>query len=174
MSDKRHGNHGRDRQATGGRRRAVWLGAAAVALGVLAALVWMLQAGNLAASPIEFTDVREQTRQFMAYYDSIQLTPEQEAVKKEALSAVPAPCCSDNTAYTCCCPCNMAKTWWGLAHHLIADRGLGAKEVQAAVEAWIEFINPEGFSGNSCYTGGCVKPFKGNGCGGMDPNRVVF
>lgn len=174
MSDKRHGNHGRDRQATGGRRRAVWLGAAAVALGVLAALVWMLQAGNLAASPIEFTDVREQTRQFMAYYDSIQLTPEQEAIKKAALGAIPAPCCSDNSAYTCCCPCNMAKTWWGLAGHLIVERGYDAEQVRTKVAEWIEFIGPDGFSGDACYTRGCSRAFHENGCGGMNDREVVF
>ena len=95
-------------------------------------------------------------------------------VKRRALSRIKAPCCSDNSAYTCCCPCNMAKTWWGLAHHLIADEGLGAQEVGAAVESWIDFIGPQGFSGNACYTGGCPRPFHRNGCGGMDHNRVVF
>ena len=59
------------------------------------------------------------------------MTPEQEAIKKTALTKIPAPCCSDNTAYTCCCPCNMAKTWWGLANHLIANEGYGAEQVQA-------------------------------------------
>ena len=82
---------------------------------------------------------------------------------RQALSRIPAPCCSDNSAYTCCCPCNMAKTWWGLSHHLIANEGYDADEVQAAVEEWIEFINPKGFSGNACYTGGCPRPFHRNG-----------
>ena len=40
--------------------------------------------------------------------EPIELTPEQELIKKKALSKIPAPCCSDNSAYTCCCPCNMA------------------------------------------------------------------
>ena len=127
------------------------------------------------ASSMAFFDVRSQTLEFIGYNSSIQLTPEQEAVKKEALTALPAPCCSDNTAYTCCCPCNMAKSAWGLANHLIADQGYGAEEVQAAVEEWHEFINPAGFSGDVCYTaGGCGRPFNKNGCGGMNENSVVF
>ncbi len=93
---------------------------------------------------------------------------------RRALSQIPAPCCSNNTALTCCCPCNMAQTWWGLAKHLIADEGYGVEEVKAAVEEWFEFINPDGFSGDVCYTGGCDRPFADNGCGGMDPQRVVF
>ena len=123
---------------------------------------------------IEFSEVRRQTLEFIAYDDSITLTPEQEAVKKEALSAIPAPCCSDNTAETCCCPCNMAKSIWGLTKHLIADEGYSAVQVRKAVEGWIEFINPAGFSGDVCYTGGCRRPFHRNGCGGMDKTNVVF
>ncbi len=157
------------------RRKASWLAAAAVAVIAVVSLgAWLQDEEGAVASPIEFRDVREHTREFIAYNRSIKLTPEQESVKKEALSAIPAPCCSDNTAYTCCCPCNMAKTWWGLASHLIANEGYGAEEVQAAVEAWIEFINPKGFTGKACYTGGCVRPFHRNGCGGMDEHNVVL
>jgi hypothetical protein len=153
----------RARSGAIGRVRATLTAAFALAtLGAGAALL-----GSAAASPIEFTDVEKQARQFMEYYKSIELTPEQEEIKKEALSRIPAPCCGDNTAYTCCCPCNMAKSWWGLSHHLIANEGANADEVQAAVEAWIEFIGPDGFSGNACYTGGCKRAFKHNGCGGM-------
>ena len=126
------------------------------------------------AASTSFSDVRSQTLEFIGYNSSIQLTPEQEAIKKEALTALPAPCCSDNSAYTCCCPCNMAKSTWGLANHLIAEKGYGADEVQAAVQEWHEFINPAGFSGDVCYTGGCGRPFNKNGCGGMNENNVVF
>lgn len=128
---------------------------------------------STAEADLEFTDVRTQAREFVGYYQSIQLTPEQEAVKKEALSALPAPCCSDNTAYTCCCPCNMAKTVWGLSNHLIADKGYDAAQVKKAVEEWIAFINPDGFSGNVCYTGRCNQPWAKGGCGGMS-GEVVF
>lgn len=116
---------------------------------------------------IEFTDVPEQSKQFIEWERSIQLTPEQEAVKKEALEAIPAPCCSDNTAYTCCCPCNMSKTTWGLSNWLIAEKGASAEQVRAKAEEWIAAINPDGFSGDVCYTGGCGRPMHQNGCGGM-------
>ena len=85
------------------------------------------------ASAIEFTDVAKQTREFIDYYHSIELDAEQDAIKREALSRIPAPCCSDNSALTCCCPCNMAKSWWGLAQHLIANEGLDADAVETTV-----------------------------------------
>ncbi len=163
-------------KTTAGRSRARYWMAGGLAAGLAILTVVVLAPGqrSAGASTIEFTDVREQTREFMGYNKSIQLTPEQEAVKKEALSAIPASCCSDNSAYTCCCPCNMAKTWWGLANYLIAERGAGVEEVRATVQEWMEFINPQGFSGDSCYTGGCVRPFHRNGCGGMNEAQVVF
>ena len=147
---------------------------AAGAIAVLAAGALLREEPVAGESPFGFTDVRKHTKEFIGYYNTIQLTPQQELVKQKALSRIPAPCCSDNTAYTCCCPCNMAKTWWGLSHHLIAEKGYGAKEVQATVEGWIDFIGPKGFSGNACYTGGCARPFHRNGCGGMNEKRIVF
>jgi len=143
------------------------LGAAAVVL--LAAYgFWVATA----AADLEFTDARTQAREFAGYNQSIQLTPEQEAVKKEALTAIPAPCCSDNTSYTCCCPCNMAKTIWGLSNWLIAEKGYDAPQVKKAVEDWIAFINPAGFSGDVCYTGRCGLPWAKGGCGGMGAEMI--
>ncbi|MFQ5527860.1 MAG: hypothetical protein ACE5GX_16580 [Thermoanaerobaculia bacterium] len=156
-------------------RSLPWLAMAAGAVFAVVAIGALLQDESAAvASPIEFSDVKQQTREFIGYYNSIKLTPEQELIKRQALSKVPAPCCSDNSAYTCCCPCNMAKTWWGLSHHLIVDEGYGADGVRAAVEGWIDFINPKGFSGDACYKGGCVRPFHRNGCGGMSEKQIVF
>ncbi len=126
------------------------------------------------AKEIEFTDLEKQTREFIAYEGSIQLTPAQEAIKKAALEAIPAPCCSDNTAYTCCCPCNMALTIWGLAAVMITEQGADAQAVQAKVKEWIEYINPDGFSGDVCYTGGCGRSFRDGGCAGMSADRPVF
>jgi hypothetical protein len=123
---------------------------------------------------ITFQDVPTQTEQFIAWNESIQLTPAQEAIRVEALSAIPAPCCSDNSAATCCCPCNMAKSVWGLSKHLITEKGAGVAEVRQAAQDWFAFINPEGFSGDVCYTGGCGKAFHENGCGGMRHDRPVF
>jgi hypothetical protein len=127
------------------------------------------------SSTVTFSDVEKQTREFIGYNDSIQLTAAQEAIKKEALQAIPAPCCSDNTAYTCCCPCNMAKSIWGLSAYLIAKQGMAADAVRTKVKEWIDFINPAGFSGDVCHTaGGCTRAFKSNGCGGMHPSQLVF
>jgi hypothetical protein len=120
-----------------------------------------------AADDIVFTDVAKQGEQFMAWERSIKLTPAQEAIKKEALEAIPAPCCSDNTAYTCCCPCNMSRSIWGLSNYLIAEKGADVATVRARAEEWIAFMNPDGFSGDVCYTGGCNRAVHDNGCGGM-------
>ncbi|MCB1036758.1 MAG: hypothetical protein KDD47_23230 [Acidobacteria bacterium] len=154
--------------------RTFFRAAALLSVAVLAAAFLTfgpLQAGE---DEVVFSDVKAQTAEFMGYYKSIQLTSEQEAVKKEALTAIPAPCCSDNTAYTCCCPCNMSLTIWGLSNYLIAEKGYDAESLKAKVKEWIHFINPQGFSGDVCYRGACGKSFKNGGCGGMNPNHVVW
>ncbi len=123
---------------------------------------------------IEFTDVKKQTMQFMEYYATIELKPEQERIKLAALSKLPAACCADKSAYTCCCVCNLSRTVWGLTAHLIAERDYNAEQVRAAVERWVQFVNPAGFSGNACYRGGCARSFDKNGCGGMNPVHVIW
>jgi hypothetical protein len=132
------------------------------------------QARNGERDEVEFTDVRKHTKEFIGYFHSIKLTPEQEAVKREALSNLPAVCCSNNSAYTCCCVCNLSRTVWGLSHHLIAERGFDATAVRAAVVKWTSFVSPDGFSGDACFNGGCGRSFANNGCGGMRPNQVVW
>ena len=107
---------------------------------------------DMATSTMHFHDVRQQTLEFHAYNRSITLTAEQRAVMHEALSTLRAPCCSDRTAATCCCPCNMAKSWWGLSKYLIAERGYGSDQVREAVAECIQFKNPDGFTGDACYT----------------------
>ena len=152
--------------------RLLRLGLAAVPL---AFLVGAAAGLATASDDVTFTDVEKQTHEFMGYERTIQLTPEQEAVKKAALGSMPAPCCSDNSAYTCCCPCNLSRTVWGLANHLIANQGMDAEGVLEKAEEWIEFVNPDGFSGDVCYSaGGCPRPFAKNGCGGMSPTHVTF
>ena len=146
-------------------------------LGLAALLALGVGLGKAAAksdAAIEFTDVEKQTQEFIQYNKTITLTPEQEAIKYEALADLPAPCCSDRSAYTCCCSCNMAQSWWGLSKHVIANGGYDAKQVREVVERWFAFINPDGFSGDSCYKGGCARSFENNGCGGMDDKNVVF
>jgi hypothetical protein len=125
-----------------------------------------------AADDVVFRDADAQARQFMEWERTIRLSPEQEQVKKAALSSIPAPCCSDNSAYTCCCPCNMSRTIWGLANHMIARQGANAREVRAKAEEWIAFINPNGYDGKACYTGRCPRPFREDGCGGMNASHL--
>ena len=132
-------------------------------------------ADTLTSGEIVFRDVEDQARTFMEWERRIRLNREQEQIKKDALSAIPAPCCGDNSAYTCCCPCNMSRTIWGLANHMIARQGANAREVRAKAEEWIAFINPNGYGGKACYTrGGCQRPFHQDGCGGMNPDQPVF
>lgn len=158
-------------------RKTLTIAGAAI-LAVAALLVFQVTASAkvetvTTAAGIELHDVAAQTKEFIGYDDSIELTPEQEAVRVEALSALPAPCCSDNSAATCCCPCNMAKSTWGLAKYLITEKGATVEQVRQAAQDWHRFINPDGFSGDVCYTGGCNRAFKDNGCGGMNPNAPV-
>ncbi len=119
---------------------------------------------TLLALPIE---------RLIAYDAEIELTPEQEEIKRAALTPIPAPCCSDRSAYTCCCQCNLGRAWWGLSKVLITEHGQGPAEVQANVERWIGDLRPQGFAGDSCYTGRCSTAARHDGCSGMDPNRIV-
>ncbi len=117
--------------------------------------------------------VRTKAEQYIDYWNAIPLTADQQRVKAEALDAIKAPCCSEYTMATCCCPCNLAKSVWGLSHHLIAKKGYSAPQVKKAALQWLESINPAGFTGNACFTGGCKRPFAKNGCGGMEATRVI-
>jgi hypothetical protein len=123
---------------------------------------------------LTFEGSRAEAERLMAYYRSIRLTTEQEAVKREALEAIPAPCCSNFTAATCCCECNLTRTIWGLSHFVIAERGFGVGQVRGAVNAWLQAINPSGFPGDSCFTGGCLRSFGEGGCGGMRESELIF
>jgi hypothetical protein len=117
-------------------------------------------------------DARAQAEIYIDYYQSIQLTPEQEKIKEEALSSMPAPCCSNSTAATCCCPCNLAKSVWGLSAFLIAKRNYNVAQTKKAVTEWLEIANPEGYTGDSCYNGRCNHSFDENGCGGMNEEKI--
>ena len=61
-----------------------------------------------------------------------------------------------------------------MTRHLIADRGYDADQVREAVIDWFQFVDPDGFTGTSCYSGGCNRPFRENGCGGMDERQIRF
>jgi hypothetical protein len=167
------------RRKTQGKNRKQWLlqgilVLAIAGLGINGSSQSLARGDDVATSKMQFHDVQHHTREFHAYNRSITLTAGQRTVMRKALEGLRAPCCSDRTAATCCCPCNMAKTWWGLSKYLIAERGYGPDQVREAVADWIHFINPGGFTGDACYSGGCNRPFHKNGCGGMEESSVKF
>ncbi len=154
------------------RRHAHRLGrlAATVAILLAAPVVW--SCGDTPSDPVAALLSLPMER-LIAYDAEIELTAAQEEIKRAALTPIPAPCCSDRSAYTCCCQCNLGRAWWGLSKVLITEHGQAAAEVQANVERWIANVRPQGFAGNSCYTGRCSTAAKHDGCSGMNPNRIV-
>jgi hypothetical protein len=68
----------------------------------------------------------------------------------------------------------MAKATWGLAKQLIVRERANAERVRLTVAAWHRAINPDGFTGDACFTGGCNRAFAKNGCGGMVEGELVF
>ena len=124
--------------------------------------------------PLIFNDAQAQTEQFIRYNKTIKLSATQRKIKAKVLGSIPAPCCKEYSIATCCCPCNLAKTVWGLANHAIARLDYDAAETRALVLEWMQATNPAGYSGDSCHRGGCPKRFSANGCGGMKQDSVVF
>jgi hypothetical protein len=116
---------------------------------------------------------REQAVKLIEFYHTINLTPEQEEMKYRALSSIPAPCCSDFSIATCCCPCNLAKSVWGLSHHLIVKKGYNIQQVKEEVEEWVQTSNASGYTGKACYNGRCNHSFEGDGCGGMNEKQIL-
>jgi hypothetical protein len=121
---------------------------------------------------VTFTDARRQAAEFISYDRSIVLSPEQKKVMDEALSSIPAPCCAQYSIATCCCPCNLAKSTWGLSKFLIANQNANAAQVRTAASEWLQFSNPDGYTGDACFTKGCNRSFETNGCGGMDDRHI--
>ena len=83
------------------------------------------------------------TQRFIDRYNAISLTPEQEGVRRDALRPLKAPCCDDNSMATCCCPCNLAKSVWGLSSYLIVEQGYGAEQVRESARQWLHFIHDD-------------------------------
>lgn len=140
----------------------------------LAASFALDRAASLRSSGhVKFFDAPSQAAEFIGYSRSITLTPAQQKVRGKALQAMEAPCCKRFPLATCCCPCNLAKSAWGLSNYLIARKGASAAEVRDTVGGWLAFVNPNGFSGDACDTaGGCARRFAHNGCGGMDERNL--
>lgn len=113
------------------------------------------------------------TREFMSYNESLSLNPEQRKVFLDALSPIPAPCCSKNSMATCCCPCNLAKSVWGLSKYLIVKRNYTSSQVRKSASEWLHVTNPQGYSGDACPTGHCNRSFAENGCGGMNAEKLI-
>ncbi len=142
----------------------------------------ILVAGSLLAAGETGTDwtagkyegTREQVLELMGHYRAIQLTPEQEAIHRQALANMPAPCCNNFSAATCCCECNLSRSIWGLSKLLITGHQADAGQVRKAVEAWIEALNPSGYEGKTCSSRRCNLPFKHGGCGGMQEHNLVY
>jgi len=130
------------------------------------------------------------TRRFIDYYNTATLTARQKAMMQEALLPLKAPCCDDNSMTTCCCPCNLAKSVWGLSSYLIVEEKYGVDQVGEAALEWLRFIHSNyyvvqelrnrgvdpgtyGLSHeNPCYAGLCELPFVDGGCGGMEELRL--
>lgn len=155
-----------------GFRDVVIASAAIVLLATIGSLVRGEGKGGEEKNGVRFYDARRQAAEFIGYYHSIQLTEGQKKTMQEALSVIPAPCCSDYSIATCCCPCNLAKSVWGLSHYLIAERGYDVPKVRALVREWMQFTNSRGYSGTACYRGGCTAPFGQDGCGGMNEKQI--
>jgi hypothetical protein len=159
--------------------RALWTLATLGALSTLAIVVTLTALATSATQEVDwlhgkFAGTEAEVKTLMGHYAAIQLTPEQEAVRVAALEDLPAFCCSRFSAATCCCECNLSRTLWGLSKFLITQKDATAPQVRAAVVAWTETVNPGGYAGNACFTGGCIRPMREGGCGGMQAERVVF
>ena len=145
------------------------------ATSILTVAILGLTAGYVLAAPssdlLDFSDPQARTADFIRLYDEIELTEEQEKIKFDALSVIPAACCADNSAYTC----NLSRSLWGLSAWLITEKGADADTVRSEVQRWYAAVNSNEFPGDTCYTaGGCGKPFAEGGCGGMHPDHVSW
>ncbi len=156
------------------RRVMTILGCLALATGSLLATGTLSATDETDWTAGEYDGSKEQVLELMGYYRSIELTPEQEAVRRQALASMPAPCCNNFSAATCCCECNLSRSIWGLSKLLITEHQAGAEQVCEAVEGWIKALNPTGYEGKTCSTGRCNLPFKHGGCGGMQEHRLVY
>ena len=162
---------------TNGNRRVVMLGA----MGLLVVTVAGYGAWRATSTSGDRIDPKTlvidgtmpQARQFMDAYEAITLTPEQEAIRVAALSTIPAMCCQEFSAATCCCECNLSRAVWGLSKSLIVA-GAGEVEVREAAQTWFATVNPGGYNGDSCFVGGCLRSMKTDGCGGMNADELIF
>jgi hypothetical protein len=150
---------------------ALWVGMAVLMSGSFATSAGK---NDTAKEKMQFTDVKKQTLEFIEYYNTIKLTKEQEKLKNDTLSKIPAPCCSKFSMATCCCPCNLGKSVWGLSNYLIAKKNYDSAQLRVAVLDWLLFTNKGVYAGDACFAGRCGYAFRHDGCGGMKEKEVVF
>lgn len=179
------------RQAPKGKSLTLLLIAVGAAIGLVVAIPFFLSHARPAPPPVQpsaaaevtptvsvlggklvFRDAKAQAREFIGYDHSIKLTPEQEAIKKATLEPMPAACCRNSSAYTCCCPCNLSKSLWGLSNYAIARQHATAAELRTVVDAWLAYANPGGLRGTACYEGRCEEKPSKDGCGGMNESDL--
>ena len=129
--------------------------------------------------------------QFVEWWHTIVPSVEADARYMNALAALVAPCCDDNTALRCCCEkdgqaCNIIRSGKGLAAHLIHDLGFETDQIRASVLEWFRFARPDYYLAaelvaqglepkdhglttyGSCYRQMCNVPISQGGCGGMN------
>jgi len=90
---------------------------------------------------------------------------------------------------TCCCPCNLSRSVWGLTKYLVTEHNYEGEELKKAILEWLHFtrskyylikelkrrgidlqevnMTPEPMSCFRKDVKGCELPFKEGGCGGM-------
>ncbi len=130
------------------------------------------------------------TQLFIDYHKKIDLTPEQNKVRRLALTKFKAPCCDEFTADTCCCSCNLFKSVWGLTKFLIAKKNFSATQTAESVLEWLQYVRSDYYivqelikrgispgkhnlkKEDSCFVGKCELPFVEGGCGGMRSLRM--
>ena len=128
--------------------------------------------------------------QFIEWWSSLVPLVEDDPRYYDALSALVAPCCDDNTAFRCCCEkngkaCNIIRSGKGLAAYLIHDLDFETEGIRASVFEWFRFARPDYYlaaeleargvspipygltTEGSCYRGLCETPISQGGCGGM-------
>jgi len=133
------------------------------------------------------------TQLFIDWYNDIDLTAAQRALRDRTLKPLVAPCCDEYPMSTCCCECNLSRSIWGLSAYLIAEKGYTGNQLQAAILQWAHFIRPDYYvatsleeegkiprvfglsTQSSCFTDRCELPFYNKteyqhvgGCGGME------
>jgi hypothetical protein len=176
MKTRVHHTHHRRVPTATGRGSLTWLALGVVAVAALSAAPWALRtrASVETAPGTTGGELRQRTAELIGFATSIRLTPEQVKVKADALLSIPAPCGKRNSLAVRCCGCNLFKSIGGLANQMIAREGADAGRVRQAVLDWIGRTNPGGYSGAACDSKRCERPFREDGCGGMNEARLVF